>query len=427
MKLKRFYQYVESKQYDVESVLNHPQHNETFFNMLVGVNYTSEDRFLFSDIFTKNLNSDLVEESIKSEILNFLGNNNIDNQMFLTEGFFDKVKQTWDNVKDKTKEISDKAKEVLGNIIEKAKNAVDFVKKVKDFIVDAFKKLMENSVQKIKEKLKVDQKFSLKVKEIEKADKEGLKKDLVQAQLVGDFYKTKLLNKLLELFQKNAPAALEKGEPAPEDGAQPNTAGEIEVGQKYMYLNSKGNDIEVTVVDDADKDLVQVTSANSKEPFKVKKEKLRNKEGVAAESVLFSSDLKLNENIVGDFIHKIEAIPPFSWLHKVKEMGEAGANAIIAVLSEVTAKLGGPKFVLPVIASLLGLALEYNIKGLAKSGLVDTAAYFTVPFLIPVIKFIGWVATFIAVMIAINDIANMGMLDHGHDASHAGQTEQPAH
>lgn len=428
MKLKRFYQYVESKKYDVESILKHPTHNETFFNMLIGVDYISTDRMLFANILNKNLNSDLVSKELRSEILEYFKVEKFDAQTFLNEGFFDKLKQSWDTVKDKTSEISDKAKEVLGNIIEKAKNAVDFVKKVKNFIADAFKRLIEVGVEKIKDKLKLDKQFTDKVKEASK-NKEGIKKDVTVSAEVIKFYKTNFLNKIGDIIDKNVPTAVE--DIKTEDSIDSKDV-EIIVGQKYMYLNSQGKDIEVSVVDDADKTLVQVNSANSEKPFKVKRDKLRLKddgfinpedsEKLAANiasrehtSIFYDKSLTLNENIIGDLIHKIEKIPPFSYLEKVKEFGEGSANLIISFLSEITAKLGGPKFVLPVIASLIGVALEYNIKGLAKHNLIDVAAYFTVPFLIPLIKFIGYVATFIAVIIIINDITNMGILDHSHD------------
>jgi len=77
------------------------------------------------------------------------------------------------------------------------------------------------------------------------------------------------------------------------------------------------------------------------------------------------------KNVLSTWIHGIEKIPPFSWLEKVAHLGEKGANKIIEGLSFITNKLGGPKFVLPTIAVLLGIAFEYKIKGTIKHGILS--------------------------------------------------------
>jgi hypothetical protein len=95
-------------------------------------------------------------------------------------------------------------------------------------------------------------------------------------------------------------------------------------------------------------------------------------------------------------VHGLNSIPPFSWIDKLQKIGEKGANFIIKQLAFITEKLGGPYFDLPIIAVLLGIAFEYNMKGLAKSGLLDVVGMFSVPFVAPVIKMVGFVATMIA-------------------------------
>lgn len=86
-----------------------------------------------------------------------------------------------------------------------------------------------------------------------------------------------------------------------------------------------------------------------------------------------SESILLNEkgNVISTLVHGIEKIPPFSWLAKVAQAGEAGANKLINILSKVTQKMGGPNFELPVIAVLLGIVFEQLIKGQSGHWLLD--------------------------------------------------------
>jgi hypothetical protein len=106
--------------------------------------------------------------------------------------------------------------------------------------------------------------------------------------------------------------------------------------------------------------------------------------------------IKEGSNMLDKLVHGLNSIPPFSWIDKLQKIGEKGANFIIKQLAFITEKLGGPYFELPIIAVLLGIAFEYNMKGLAKSGLLDVVGMFSVPFVAPVIKMVGFVATMIA-------------------------------
>lgn len=106
----------------------------------------------------------------------------------------------------------------------------------------------------------------------------------------------------------------------------------------------------------------------------------------------------LNEssNMIDKLVHGLNSVPPFSWIDKLQKVGEKGSNFIIKQLSFITQKLGGPYFELPITAVILGIAFEVNIKGLVKHGLLDAVSMFSVPFITPVIKTVGFVATMIA-------------------------------
>lgn len=101
-------------------------------------------------------------------------------------------------------------------------------------------------------------------------------------------------------------------------------------------------------------------------------------------------------NMIDKLVHRLNSKPPFSWLEEIQKIGEKGSNLIIKQLSLITNKLGGPYFDLPVIASLLGIAFEYNIKGLTKHGLLDIISEYSVPFIGIVVRTVGYIATMIA-------------------------------
>ena len=101
-------------------------------------------------------------------------------------------------------------------------------------------------------------------------------------------------------------------------------------------------------------------------------------------------------NMIDKLVHGLNSIAPFSWIDKLQKIGEKGASFIIKQLGFITQKLGGPYFELPITAAILGIAFEVNIKGLAKHGLLDVVGMFSVPFIAPVIKMVGLIATMIA-------------------------------
>ena len=114
--------------------------------------------------------------------------------------------------------------------------------------------------------------------------------------------------------------------------------------------------------------------------------------------------IKESGNVISNLVHKINTIPPFSWIDRLQKIGTQGAEVIIEQLSIITGKLGGQEFTLPIIAIILGIAFEYNMKGLAKHGLLDMVSMYSLPFIAPIIKMVGLIATIIAayeLMVAI--------------------------
>lgn len=104
----------------------------------------------------------------------------------------------------------------------------------------------------------------------------------------------------------------------------------------------------------------------------------------------------LNIGIIDRLIKHLHKIPPFAWLDMLHHKGTAGAEGMVKGLSYITHRLGGPEFTLPVISSILGLAFEWNIKGLVKHGIIEAAEIFSIPFVGLVVKTAGNVATFLA-------------------------------
>ncbi len=128
------------------------------------------------------------------------------------------------------------------------------------------------------------------------------------------------------------------------------------------------------------------------------------------------------KNVIATLVHKLEEVPPFSWLHKVAQVGEAGVNQLIKGVSSLTEKLGGPSFELPVIALLMGVVFEQFIKGQAGHWLIDLAGSAT-PLGIA-IKGLKMVAFFIALIVALD--ATIGNKILGSHVEHDDHKETEA-
>lgn len=122
-----------------------------------------------------------------------------------------------------------------------------------------------------------------------------------------------------------------------------------------------------------------------------------------SESILLESG-----NVIATLVHGIEEIPPFSWLHKLAKAGEAGATQFIKMLSDITGKMGGPTFTLPVIALILGEVMEYLIKGQVGGWLI-TLVGTTTPFGLAITG-MKMTATFISLLTVIDAIVGQKIL-----------------
>lgn len=125
----------------------------------------------------------------------------------------------------------------------------------------------------------------------------------------------------------------------------------------------------------------------------------------------------LNEggNVISTLVHKIEAIPPFSWLHKIAVAAEKGINYLIKAISDLTVALGGPAFQIPVIALILAVGVEYMVKSSTGHWLLELVG--PTP-LGTAIKGIKIVASFIASIVIIDSVVGGVVL---------GATEHTAH
>jgi hypothetical protein len=130
-------------------------------------------------------------------------------------------------------------------------------------------------------------------------------------------------------------------------------------------------------------------------------------------------------NVIATLVHRIEDIPPFSLLHKVAQAGEAGASQLIKAISDLTTKLGGPNFTLPVIALIIGTVLEYMIKNLAigeDSWIMSLVG--NTPFGYA-IKGIKYTALFISIISIINAVSGEKILgSHGHSEQSETQNKE---
>jgi hypothetical protein len=264
----------------------------------------------------------------------------------IKENFFDKLKTRYE--KSKTiSSLSKNAKIALGKIVDASKVATDFVMKVRQFLLSNIENMMTSVKDNIKSKLKGDKKLIDKIKEIYELDKNEFLKEIKICKEVVTFYTSLFKNKLVDSITNGLTNFLTKND-------EENAENSISVSEKLEYLNES--------------------------------------------------------NMIDKLVDGLNHMPPFSWLHKVQHIGESGAKNAIKVLSNATQKLGGPEIVVPTIATIIGIAFEYNVKGLVKHGLLDMVGTFSIPFVGYVIKLVGYTATFIAVVELIRHITKQESL-----------------
>lgn len=139
------------------------------------------------------------------------------------------------------------------------------------------------------------------------------------------------------------------------------------------------------------------------------------------------SESILNEgaNVIATLVHGIENVPPFSWLEAIAKSGEKGAATVIAAVSSLTQKLGGPAFQLPVIAILVGILIEQIIKGQAGHWLLELAGPTPLGLAIKGIKI---TASIVAFIVAVDSVigGRLGIVNsHGdHDEHHSAKPEE---
>jgi F0F1-type ATP synthase membrane subunit b/b' len=266
-----------------------------------------------------------------------------------------------ENFFDKLKTRFDKAKEVSKEMSDKAKSAlekiVDASKKATDFVI----KIKEFLVQQISNIL-------------------GSVKDKLKSKFKAD---TKLMSKIKEVAnaEKNA------------------LVSELKICKDVVQFYTK---------EFKDKFVSQISSALTN--FLSSED---NSEPKVSESLINEA------NMIGKLVDGLSHIPPFSWLHQVQHMGEKGAQHAISVISNITKNLGGPEIFLPVIAAVLGIAFEYNVKGLVKHGLLHVIETYAIPFIGIIVKLLGYIATFIAVVDLFDEITSSNIVrEEGMDDLH---------
>ena len=144
---------------------------------------------------------------------------------------------------------------------------------------------------------------------------------------------------------------------------------------------------------------------------------LKTEQEPIAESLLLEKG-----NVIATLVHGIEKVPPFSWLHKVAQAGEAGVSKFIGAVSNLTNKLGGPSFQLPVIALIAGVTFEQIVKGEAGGWLIQLAGS-TTP-LGMAISGMKMIAAFIALLTVIDAVVGEKILG-GHDHPEDESKEKP--
>jgi hypothetical protein len=127
-------------------------------------------------------------------------------------------------------------------------------------------------------------------------------------------------------------------------------------------------------------------------------------------------------NVIATLVHGIESVPPFSWLHKLAQAGEAGASQFIKLLSDITTKMGGPAFTLPVIALILGEVMEYLIKGQVGGWLITLAGTGTP--LGMAITGMKMIATFVSLLTVIDATVGEKILGGPHDSDNQKDEEE---
>ena len=129
------------------------------YNEFIGESIVETDN-LFNSIVESLWNTELLttdeKKLLESELVNPI--------IFINENFFDKLKSRYDKAKVVAKDISQGAKDALEKLVDAAKQVADFIKQFKDFLSKQVKLILTQTKDKIKVKLKSNQKLTSEIK-----------------------------------------------------------------------------------------------------------------------------------------------------------------------------------------------------------------------------------------------------------------------
>lgn len=118
----------------------------------------------------------------------------------------------------------------------------------------------------------------------------------------------------------------------------------------------------------------------------------------SAQGIIFS--------VINKITHKLEKIPPFNMLAKVKEIAEIGTSKMLKSFSELTNKMGGPGvYEFAAISAIAGFFIEYYVKHLAVSSVDSILGSEAVLRFLPMASELVHVLTIIALLIATVETA----------------------
>jgi hypothetical protein len=308
---------------------------------------TEDNVNIFNNIYKSILESNRLSNEEKELLINSLP---------INEGFISDFKEALVKAKDKAK---DKAKQVIDKVIDWADSGVEFIKKIINYLKEKITEMF-NNVSDMKANLLKNEKFVNIVTKAKKTNIDELLSELKVLAKVATFYTkdfvTKLLSKLSEVLSNVIGKSDEKL-------------------TENMFVT-----------------LGKIT------------------EGISVDA-LNSIQHMLNVPGVERVIDKIEHMPPFSYLHSIKNYGEAGIKFLVSQLSALTKFLGGPEFEIPVIASLLAIGIEYNIKSMANNAILLTGVGIVFP---PAKIVLGGVVTIASFLAAYSVIKTLVGEDTHH-------------
>jgi len=324
---------------------------------------SATNRKLWADVFKSNY----LTETEKSWFANFLAEQNIEADIYnLNESVWDAIKKGVEDLKDST----------IGKaIVDKIGKAMDGAKNFAAYVGDLLKKAWDKLISFFKNKFK-------SFKDVIKKDYEKLKsggKD-VSTNIKDEL---KSLKDTTEYWTVEVPSSIVKA-----------ITGKFSQEIVKECLSFNGNIInELSTFDPKQMDVLLMEAADEEETGDVKKGSF---------------------SFLNTMAHAIAKFPPFTLLTKVKELGTAGAKAILKKFSEITKSLGGPGVYDFVVISLIaGGALELYLKHKAAhfldAGLDEVISAEPVLKMIPmaktIIHTIELVALFLLVVETVGELA----------------------